>query len=428
MTLESTTLVGSTLAQGRYLVKRKLGEGGMAFVLLALDNNLGAEVVLKVPKPGLFADPEFAARFSREIRSTVAVAHPHVVKIRDVREQDGTPYYVMDFLAGGSLEDRFERVKDRKTPQPAESLTDWLEPVAEALDFIHQRFVHRDVKPANILFDAFGTPFVGDFGIVKAVTDSVSKKKQTVLTQAGMVIGTQPYMAPEIIEGLAYDGRADQYSLAVTVYEVLSGRLPFDGETLADIIRQHMAGKAEPLHVRVPRLPKTLSQAVARGLSRDPKERYASCAVFAKAVLAALQATPSGTEAAPRAKGGPRAVCPSCRKAFALPPNPAGKRVTCPACAASITVAKKGTDQDQETKNSSRPPADTSELERPPDRKPVAAKPKAVKKKPEVSSRRVWLYVVAALLTLGIAAVVIWAVFYSGGPRQRGYREKILGN
>src|SRR5262245_26790517 len=203
MAIETTSLVGQTLGQGRYQVKRKLGEGGMAFVLLALDTNVGNDVVLKVPKAAMLADPEFAHRFKREIRSMIELTHPHIVKIKDVGEHDGMPFYVMDLLTGGSLEDRFEVVGDKKKPMPPESLAEWLEPVARPLDFIHQKFVHRDIKPANILFDSYGNAFVSDFGIVKAVGDGADKK-QTMMTQAGMVIGTGPYMAPEVTEGNKY--------------------------------------------------------------------------------------------------------------------------------------------------------------------------------------------------------------------------------
>ena len=124
MMTETSNLVGQALGQGRYQVKRKLGEGGMAFVLLAVDTNVGVDVVLKVPKPAMLADPEFVHRFKREIRSMVELTHPHIVKIKDVGEHEGMPFYVMDLLTGGSLEDRFEpsASKDKKKPMPAESL------------------------------------------------------------------------------------------------------------------------------------------------------------------------------------------------------------------------------------------------------------------------------------------------------------------
>lgn len=168
--LESRTLVGQILGQGRYQLKRKLGEGGMAFVLLAFDKKAGIDVVIKLPKPEMLLDPESVARFKREIRSMATLIHPNIVKIKDVGEQDSLPFYVMDLLPGGSLKDRFENIGDKRRPQSPESLVDWLEPIARALDYSHQWFVHRDIKPDNILFDASGKPFVSDFGIVKAIS------------------------------------------------------------------------------------------------------------------------------------------------------------------------------------------------------------------------------------------------------------------
>jgi hypothetical protein len=342
MTPESTREVGWTIGQGRYEVKRKLGEGGMALALLALDKTSGADVVLKVPKPAIMADPDFAHRFKREIRSMQELTHDHIVKIKDVGEHEGIPFYVMDLLAGGSLQDRFEMAADgNQKPMPPDSLADWLAPVAHALDFIHQRFVHRDIKPANILFDAYGNAFVSDFGIVKAIADGSNETKQTVVTQAGMVIGTGPFMAPEASGRTNIDGRVDQYALAATVYQALSGRLPFDG-TFVEIIKQQLIGKIPPLHELVPTLPRSLTQVIEKGLSQDPTNRYATCSAFAKAVLDSVKAlSAAGVPRGAKIKAGPKAVCPACRKAFSLPPDPAGKSVTCPTCGAGFTVANK---------------------------------------------------------------------------------------
>ena len=452
MATKTSSFVGQTLGQGRYLVNRKLGEGGMAFVLLALDKNIGVDVVVKMPKPAVLADPEFTARFRREIRSMVELTHPHIVKITDVGEQDGMPFYVMDLLTGGSLEDRFETIGDKKKPQSPESLSDWLEPVAQALDFIHQRFVHRDIKPANILFDAYGNAFVSDFGIVKAISEGTDKKKQTVMTQAGMVIGTGPYMAPELTEGKEYDGRADQYALAATVYEALSGRVPFDGPTLPAIIMQQLTAKIPLLHTLVPTLPKTVTQAVQKGLSRNPNDRYPDCIGLAKAVLAAIKAAPATRSSSPRkvvadltAPKAPKAVCPACRKAFALPADPAGKSVTCPACKAGFTVTQKPTPQ--VTPETNRflslqvSPETTQFLSLPSPETEVAPRKQATSRSatsqgtlapilhlPKKLSRRVWLGVAIAIAVgiLGLVAVAaaLSAFLLWGGRGKIGEKNR----
>jgi serine/threonine protein kinase len=441
MITETTSLVGKSCGQGRYQVKRKLGEGGMAYVLLAHDNNLDIDVVLKVPKPIILADPEFAHRFKREIRSMVELAHPHILKIKDVGEYEGLPFYVMDLLTGGSLEDRFGTKSDgKRIPMPPESLANWLSDVADALDFIHRRYVHRDIKPANILFDAHGNAMVSDFGIAKAISDGSEPMKQTMMTQAGMVLGTGPYMAPEVSLGEKYDGRADQYALAATVYEVLSGQVPFGGTTLQAIILQQTTKKIPPLHEVVPTLSKEINPAIVKGLNQDPKKRFATCADFAKAVLATVQAAPAPEAKRPgHADASLKAPCPSCHKPCTLPPNPAGKRVTCAACGGTFTVAKrffeKGT---PETSRSQAPEARTLSARR------IEAAPtrtqsgggtvpaRAVEQTgngPPLFSRRVWIGIAIAL-ALGVVglflvgAILSFVFMWGGGRTSKDERPK----
>ena len=155
---QTTTWIGRELASGRYRVDSLLGEGGMGAVFRAWDKNLSTEVVIKVPHASMLQDAEFAARFAREIRSLVKLSHPHIVKISDVGEQDGLPFAVMQFLPGGSLEDRQKIGPNGEVRAlPPDSLKTWLPSIAETLDFVHsQGYIHRDIKPANILFDAHG--------------------------------------------------------------------------------------------------------------------------------------------------------------------------------------------------------------------------------------------------------------------------------
>ncbi len=278
--------VGQTLAGGRYRVTGRLGAGGMALVFRAHDRNLDTEVVLKVPRPEMLLEPDFAGRFASEIRSMVKLAHPHVVQILDVGEHEGLPFAVMQFCAGGSLEDRFKKAADgQRLPMPVSSLNDWLQPVAEALDFVHkQGYVHRDIKPGNILFNAHGNPYVSDFGIAKVVAAGASKNAPAGMTCAGVVLGTGPYMPPEMLMGDSYDGRADQYALGITVYEVLSGRVPFTGTTAQQILKQQITGEMVPLPKLVPTLPKGVWQALAKALRSEPQQRFGDCATFARAV------------------------------------------------------------------------------------------------------------------------------------------------
>ncbi len=172
MTPISDEWIGIDVAAGRYKILGRIGQGSMGRVYLAYDHHLETDVVLKFPVPAdkAAAGPEFLDRFGREIRSLVHLSHPHVVKVLDVGDRDGNPFVVMEFLAGGSLKDRLNAgPRNEPVPMPPASLSDWLLEIAKALDFVHaQRHIHRDVKPANILFDRHGNAFLGDFGIIKA--------------------------------------------------------------------------------------------------------------------------------------------------------------------------------------------------------------------------------------------------------------------
>jgi serine/threonine-protein kinase len=286
--------LGIWLAGGRYHVKAKLGEGGMGFVYRAWDKNLDSDVVVKVPRAGMLCDADFSARFAREIRSLVKLAHPHIVRISDVGEHAGLPFAVMQYLPGGSLKERQPRDPSGGTlPCHPRQLRDWVAPVSDALDFIHsQGYVHRDVKPANILFDAHGNAFLSDFGIAKVLADS-GQPAVAKLTGTGLVLGTPEYMPPELIMGQSCDGRSDQYSLAITIYEVLTGRVPFDGPTPSAILVRHTSESPAALHELDASIPQDLSYAVSRALSKKPHERFATCRTFAESVIAFLECVPA---------------------------------------------------------------------------------------------------------------------------------------
>jgi serine/threonine-protein kinase len=208
----SDDLIGVTIA-GRYRIISQLGAGGMGTAYRAWDEQGGLPVVVKIPKRVFLEDPKFAERFQREIRLLQGLSHPQIVPIVDLGEHEGVPFVVMRFLPGGALSNR--RLRDDNgmpRPNPPAMLHLWLPAVAEALDFVHSRgVVHRDVKPANIFFDAFWGAYLGDFGIAKVVEESDAFDKELTLTATHMGIGTQEYMAPEQFTPKAVvDGRADQ--------------------------------------------------------------------------------------------------------------------------------------------------------------------------------------------------------------------------
>ena len=307
---------------------------------LATDHNLDSKVVIKIPHTAMLADAEFVTRFQREIRSLVKLRHRSIVSILDVGEQDGVPFAVMQYLEGKSLEDRLS-----SGLQSEAAMRDWLPDVAVALDFIHREgYVHRDIKPGNILFDREGNAYVGDFGVVKVIGEhEAQQRSRKSLTGAGMVMGTPEYMAPELVMGEPFDHRVDQYALAVTIFESLCGRRPFEGEPGAVMVKQ----STEPAPSVKSLFPGATSRTVAavnRGLSKKPNARFESCCQLAAGLLEQnLVNTPS----AGSATSAPQAIpvqsqklnCPCCGARLRLGSRYAGKTIKCPGCKAAIRVA-----------------------------------------------------------------------------------------
>jgi F-box protein 11 len=346
--------IGRELAAGRYVVGDRLGEGGMALVYRARDRHLEADVVLKVPRQAVLGDPQFVERFAREVRSLVRLAHPHVVRITDVGNEEGVPYAVMQYLPGGSLKDRQARdAEGRPVPLAPGSFAGWLPDLATALDFIHaQGYIHRDVKPANILFDEHGHVYLSDFGVAKALAASAREAPTVALTGSGVIVGTPEYMAPELLLGQPFDGRADQYALSVTLYELLGGRRPFEGGTPAIILMQHVAAPPVPLSELQPAVPAGVAGVVMKAMAKEPGQRFANCRAFVEAYLAEVK-RPSpphpylppgagegkGGGLAPARPGGTlqetiELPCPACRQPLSLSELVRGRRIRCPKCQA----------------------------------------------------------------------------------------------
>ncbi|MFM8292553.1 MAG: protein kinase domain-containing protein [Planctomycetia bacterium] len=322
------------LISGRYRILSRIGAGGMGVAYRAWDEHAAVPVVVKIPKQTLLQDPLFAERFDREIRLLQGLQHPHIVPILDVGEIGRLPYVAMRFLPGGSLTNR--RLRDEHgnvMPNPPGMLHLWLPAVADALDFVHGHgVVHRDVKPANIFFDAQWGAFLGDFGIAKVVEESEAFAREQTLTAAHMGIGTPAYMAPEqFTPRAAIDGRTDQYALAVMAYELLAGAKPF-ASSGAQLIVDKTVRVAPRLDGPRPDLPRSLVEAVQRALSKSAGERFATCREFSAALLRdmpILHDDPAIT----------RLLCPGCDKILKLPLAAAGQKGKCPNCATRLQVA-----------------------------------------------------------------------------------------
>lgn len=259
----------------------------MGMVYRAHDTLLNREVAVKVLPPELARDSEFVSRFRREAETAASLDHPHIVAIYNIGEQDGVHYLAMRLLEGQPL----NQILKHSGALPPERALHITEQVARALDYAHARgVIHRDVKPANIMVGADEHVTLMDFGIAKAMTGSR-------LTRTGTMIGTPEYMAPEQFTGEPVDLHADVYALGVVLYEMLTGRVPFTGETPVSISHGHVYQQPAPPRQHNTHIPPAVEQVVLRGLAKRPEARYQNAGALADALRAALHggAVPQGS-------------------------------------------------------------------------------------------------------------------------------------
>ena len=270
-----TIAVIATLAD-RYTIEREIGHGGMATVYLAEDRKHGRKVALKIMRADV-ASSLGAERFLREVRLAAQLSHPHIVPLIDSGESDGVLFYVTPYAPGGSLADRITR----EGRLPVSDALRVAREVGLGLDYVHRSgYVHRDVKPANILF-ADGHAVLADFGIAYAACDH----EREAITGAGVVIGTPEYMSPEQASGERdLEGQSDIYSLACVVYEMLAGAPPFDGSNARVTMVRQVTETPAPLRAARPEAPATLERALVRALAKDPRERPPTVPAFLDAL------------------------------------------------------------------------------------------------------------------------------------------------
>ncbi|TWD27166.1 serine/threonine-protein kinase [Streptomyces sp. T12] len=264
-------LVGQVL-DGRYRVDARIAVGGMATVYRALDTRLDRVLALKVMHPSLASDASFVERFIREAKSVARLAHPNVVQVFDQGADGAYVYLAMEYIAGCTLRDV---LRERGALQ-ARAALDILEPVLAALGAAHRAgFVHRDMKPENVLIGDDGRVKVADFGLVRSV--------DTVTNSTGTVLGTVSYLAPEQIEHGTADPRVDVYACGILLYEMLTGEKPHDGDSPAIVLYKHLHDDVPPPSAAVPGLAPALDQLVAAATARDPGARPADAvALFAR--------------------------------------------------------------------------------------------------------------------------------------------------
>ena len=260
----SDTLL-NTLFDSRYRILRKLGTGGMANVYLAEDEVLGRRVAIKILNDRHAGDDQFVERFRREAKNAASLSHPNIVSIYDRGEAEGTYYIAMEYLDGRSLKELIVA----RGPAPIHIAIDYARQILAAIRFAHRHgIVHRDIKPHNVLVDGEGRLKVTDFGIARAGASQ--------MTEAGSIIGTAQYLSPEQAKGAPVDQTSDLYSVGVVLYELLTGVVPFSGDTPVEIAMKHLSTVPEPPSAKRADVPRELDMVVLRALAKDPADRYHS--------------------------------------------------------------------------------------------------------------------------------------------------------
>jgi len=250
---------------GRYEIKAELGRGGMATVYHGYDPRFEREVAVKVlPSELLHSDPQFKLRFEREAKIIAQLEHPSIVPVYDVGDEGGQPYFVMRYMNGGSLS---ERIKNKiMSVQDAARI---LGQIAPGLDEAHAKgIVHRDLKPSNILFDSKGTPYISDFGIAK-----LSQSQASSVTGSG-IIGTPAYMAPEQASGEGVDGRSDIYALGIILFEMLTGRQPYEADTPMAVAIKHITDPVPRILEANPNLPPDVENIIQVAMAKSKADRF----------------------------------------------------------------------------------------------------------------------------------------------------------
>jgi len=265
---------------GRYEIKSELGRGGMATVYRGYDPRFEREVAVKVLPPELLhSDPQFRVRFEREAKIIAQLEHPSIVPVYDVGEENNQPYFVMRYMNGGSLSERI-----KAGIFSVEEAVKILERIAPGLDEAHSKgFVHRDLKPSNILFDSKGSPYIADFGIAK-----ITMGQSGTMTGSG-IIGTPAYMAPEQATGDQVDGRADIYAVGIILFEMLTGKQPYEADTPMAVAIKHVTDPVPRILTVNPNLPADTDLIIMKAMAKNRDERFETAVELVETLKALVE-------------------------------------------------------------------------------------------------------------------------------------------
>jgi beta-lactam-binding protein with PASTA domain/predicted Ser/Thr protein kinase len=271
-----TEVATGALVDGRYRILRRIGSGGMADVYAAEDTHLGREVALKVLHRRFAQDQEFVERFRREAKAAAGLSHPNVVGVFDRGEHEGTYYIAMEYLTGRTLKE----IVASEAPLAQQRVIDLGVQILHAAGFAHRHgVIHRDFKPHNVIVDEQGHAKVTDFGIARAGASE--------MTETGSIMGTAHYLSPEQAQGHAVTAASDLYSIGVMLYELLAGRLPFEGDSAVAIALKHLSEQPTPISAVRPDVHPALEAVVMAALAKDPARRWQTADDFAEGLEAA---------------------------------------------------------------------------------------------------------------------------------------------
>jgi formylglycine-generating enzyme required for sulfatase activity len=284
--------LGHTIAN-RYNLEAVLGHGGMSTVYKAVDTNLHRTVAVKLIHPHLTNEPEFVRRFEQEAAAVARLRHPHIIQVYDFNHDGDIYYIVLEYVAGETLQDRLEVLNALKQRLPLPQTIQIMATVADTVAYAHERgMIHRDLKPANVMLNPQGQPILMDFGVAKMLGDSH-------LTATGTIIGTARYMSPEQASGEHPDKRTDIYSLGVILYEMITGQLPFDGDSDVAILMKHVNQPVPDIRQIQSGTPELLVAVIEKALAKKPADRYQTATDMAKALRAVNLYGPAPTISVP---------------------------------------------------------------------------------------------------------------------------------
>jgi len=280
--MQQDDLIGTTL--GNYRILETIGQGGMARVYKAHQENLGRDVAIKVLPPWYTADRSFVERFNLEARLVASLSHPNIVTVHDANEQNGHLYIVMQLVDGGTFKHRLDHLQHTgKMIDPTEVVSIFVQ-LADALSYAHaQGVIHRDIKPVNVLLDRSGRPILSDFGIAKVMAST-----KTHLTRPGAGVGTPEYMSPEQCQGGPVDGRADIYALGIMLFEAQTGRTPFISDNYPALAHSHIYEQPPRPRAVNPTIHPAIEHIILTALMKNPAQRYQTARDMAEALKHAL--------------------------------------------------------------------------------------------------------------------------------------------